>query len=147
MLKFTRLFLLVLFLTGSASTAYGFGEKAGACEDDCTNCHSLSIEEASDIVKQLNPDVEVVDIKLGPVGGLWEVTVSSRGKKNLAYVDFAKKHLIAGSIIRIKTQENITEQRRYELSKVDVTAIPLEEALVMGSKDARYRVIVFDDPE
>jgi thiol:disulfide interchange protein DsbC len=34
-----------------------------------------------------------------------------------------------------------------ELNKVDVSKIPLEDAIVVGKPDAKHKVIVFDDPE
>jgi hypothetical protein len=30
---------------------------------------------------------------------------------------------------------------------VDFSAIPLDEALVLGNPEARYKTIVFDDPD
>jgi thiol:disulfide interchange protein DsbC len=140
----SALFFIVTLLPVSA---FGFGENVGACEADCTKCHQITMEEATEIITEFNPEVKILDVRLGPVGGLWELVVTARGKKSLAYVDFSKKHLIVGSIINVDTKENITERKIYELSRIDVSAIPLEDALVMGDVAARYRVIVFDDPD
>ncbi len=137
--------MFVLF--APSGEAFGFGEIGGACERDCQKCHQMTLEEATAIVKQLNPEIDVLDVQLGPVGGLWEVIIKARGKRGIAYVDFSKQHIITGSIIKVKTKENLTGRKLYELSKVDISEIPLDEALVMGKPDAKYRVIVFDDPD
>ena len=108
---------------------------------------NLSIDEALILLKDLDPNVKVMAVKPGPVEGLWEVDIESAGKKLAVYVDNSKKYLISGSIIDIKEKKNLTQDRISEINKVDVSQIPLGDALVMGDKEAKYRVIVFDDPE
>lgn len=108
---------------------------------------NLSIDEALILLKDLDPNVKVMAVKAGPVEGLWEVDIESGGKKLVVYVDNSKKYLISGPIIDIKARRNLTQERLEEINKVDVSQIPLDDALVMGDKEAKYRVIVFDDPE
>lgn len=131
----------------SAGLALGFTGSGGGCESDCKKCHSISAAEATDLVRQINPEIEVVGISNGPVGGLWELTVLARGRKGLAYVDFAKQHIITGSIIEVHSKANVTESRLYDITKVDFAAIPLRDAIVLGNPEAKNRVIVFDDPD
>ncbi len=151
MKKMYKVLVLFAALSGAiavmSSSSFGFGEMQGACEPDCTRCHSLSMEEASAVVKEINPEIEVLNVSLSPVGGLWEVVVKAKGKRGLAYVDFSKQYLITGDIIKVSTKKNITDTRMYELSKVDVTAIPLEEAILVGSPDARFKSVIFSDPD
>jgi len=144
------LVLLAVFIVSAglfSSLSYGFGDIQGSCESDCQRCHSLSLDEATAVVKEINPEIEVVSVELSPVGGLWEVIVKARGKRSLAYVDFSKQYLITGDIIKVSTKKNITDARIYDLSRIDFTAIPVDEALLLGSPDARFKVIVFDDPD
>lgn len=131
----------------SAGRSMAFTGSGGGCESDCKKCHSISNAEATDLVRQINPEIEVVGISNGPVGGLWELTVLARGRKGLAYVDFAKQHIITGTIIEVHSKANVTESRLYDITKVDFAAIPLRDALVLGNPEAKNRVIVFDDPE
>jgi thiol:disulfide interchange protein DsbC len=136
--------LLVAFAPGDAS---GFGDLGGACESDCMKCHQITLEEASEIVREVNPEIEVLNVELGPVGGLWELTIRARGIKSLAYIDFAKKHIITGSVLEVQTRKNLTSERLYEINKADFSSIPLEEALVLGNAEAEYRAIIFTDPD
>jgi thiol:disulfide interchange protein DsbC len=147
MQRFVQVFSLVFFIGAFASGALGFGERAGACEAECIKCHRLSLDEASEVVRQLNPEIEVVEVGDSPVRGLWEVVIKARGRADVAYIDFSKKFLLHGKIIRVVTRENLTESKLYELNKVDVSAIPLGEALVMGNPEARFKSVVFDDPD
>ncbi len=126
--------------------AFGFAEKSGACSGDCRSCHTLKPSEAQNILSSFNPNLKVVSVEKAGVGGLWQVTFEFGGKKNIVYVDFEKKHLIQGTVIDIKTKENITETRVSDLNKVDVSKIPLKDALVLGNPKAPLKVIVFDDP-
>jgi len=126
--------------------AFGFGEIAGSCETDCQKCHKLEKEEAASILKGLNPNVEVLDVRLSLVRGLWEIAIVLQGKKGVLYLDFSKGNLIQGDILKIATKEDLTMQRLQELNKIDPARIPLDGALVMGKKDTKYQVIVFTDP-
>jgi len=151
---YSEMRLLTIFVSSAillaslmSGHALGFGSVAGSCEGDCTKCHQISLEEATDMVKEINPEIDVLDVRLGPVGGLWEVIIKARGKRGIAYIDFAKEHVVTGSVISVAKKENITNKRLYEISKIDISAIELDEALVMGDPLARYRVVVFDDPD
>ncbi len=117
------------------------------CDHTCSKCHEISKEDALNVLKESFPDVQVLDVRPAQVKGLTEVTVQSKNQKGILYLDASKKYLISGSILDLKTKTNFTQERYSEINKVDVSKIPLDDALVMGDKDAKYRVIVFDDPE
>jgi thiol:disulfide interchange protein DsbC len=125
----------------------GFAYSFEAQGQDCTKCHTLGNEEARDLLKGIFPDIKVVDIRISPVKAFWEVFSESGGRKGLIYVDFSKKYFILGSIISIKERKNLTQERLTELNKIDVSKIPLDDALVMGDPKARIRIIAFDDPD
>ncbi len=140
-----RLLFTGLVLSWLLPGAYSYGfEKMG---QDCSRCHTLSHQEARDLLKDIWPDVKMLDIRLSPSKGFWELSLESGGKKGLIYVDFSKKYLMMGSIISIKERKNLTQERLSELDKVDVSQIPLDDALVMGNPKAKSRVIVFHDPD
>jgi len=44
-------------------------------------------------------------------------------------------------------RQNLTGQRFSDLNRVDLSTIPLEDAIVLGNRDAKRKVIVFDDPD
>ncbi len=146
-LKFAAISLLFAAVLYSAD-ASAFPQIMVEGEDaDCSKCHVLDIEEATRIIRPLNPAIEVTAVGPGPVEGMWEVVIEARGKKGIAYIDFSKEHIFTGSILKASTRENLTSLKLYDLSKVAFSSIPLDEALVMGRPDAKYKVIVFDDPD
>jgi thiol:disulfide interchange protein DsbC len=111
-------------------------------------------EDVQTLLQHSFPDVKVLEVRSAQVKGLLEVAVETNGQKAIIYVDSSKGYLISGSVIDLKAKTNLTQERYTEIikkygefSKVDVSQIPLDDALVMGDKDAKYRVIVFDDPD
>lgn len=116
-------------------------------DHQCSKCHKLSNDEASNVLKEVVPDIKVLEVNHGPIKGIWEITAETKGKKNLYYVDYSRKLVIAGQIFNIKTKDNLTQERYIEINKIDVSLIPLEDTLILGKKDAKKRVIVFTDPD
>jgi thiol:disulfide interchange protein DsbC len=110
----------------------------------CTDCHSLTRDEAAGILGR-NVD-NVLSVGMSPVGGLWEVAVEKAGQRWPLYIDFSKKHVIAGQIIQLSTKKNLTEDRMMSMNRIDVSQVPLAGAIVVGKKDAKQRIVVFDDP-
>lgn len=144
--------LITLILLSSViyvSPVFAFG----GCEENCQKCHSLNNKEVQEIFTKLQaPDAKVIDIKMSPLKGLWEVTLNNKGQQGIVYVGFSKKYIISGPIFEVDTASNKSQEslqhanneiRRY----VDISTIPLDSALLMGEKDARYKVIVFTDPD
>ena len=137
-MKKILLVMLVIPLLLLLSSTYSYCEKESL---------SLSVDEALTLLKNLDPNIKVTAVKPSPIEGLWEVDIETGGKKIPVYIDLSKKYLISGSIIDIKGKKDLTQERLSEINKVDVSQIPLDDAVVIGDRQARYRVIVFDDPE
>jgi thiol:disulfide interchange protein DsbC len=144
-------FLLVMSLSVSwlKSNAYAFG----GCEADCQKCHALENGEVRQILTKLKAaDAKVLDIKMSPVKGLWEVSIEEKGKRGVMYVSFSKKYVIGGAIFEVDTSLNKTQETLGTLDRpadryVDSSKIPLEGAIFMGDKNARHKIVVFTDPD
>jgi hypothetical protein len=137
------LFLSLIVLICRAADAYAFAAKG----QNCFKCHTLKKEEAANLVRNLDPTIKILSVNISPVKYLWEISIDFKGRKELVYIDLPKKHLFSGSIIDLQSKKNITQSSLSELNRVDPSRISLKDALVLGSRDARHRVIVFDDPE
>jgi len=133
-----------------ATAAFGFGTGAEGCGGDCTGCHKVTKEEAAAIFSKLEPGMVVEDISLAPVGGLYQVTVKKNGQPGVAYLDFAKKHLVAGRIIDIASRADLTQStmRKIEESTViELSKLPTENTVVMGNRKGKKALWLFTDPE
>jgi len=133
----------ILFLIAS-SPSHAF-MKEGCGGGECTECHSLTREDAAILLSGTVDNV--LKVEPSTVGGLWVVDIVKEGQKWPVYIDFSKKYLISGQIIRIATKENVTEDRFQRLNIVDVSSIPLADAIVIGDPKAKRRIIEFSDPD
>lgn len=139
-------FLPAVFLAFliSQGNAHAFAKGA---EQECIKCHTLNSEQAKEILKGLAPDVKILDIKTAPINGLWEIAIETGGKKNIVYIEFSKKKVIAGNIIDAQTKASYTKTSYDKINKIDVSQVPLENSILIGAKDAKYKIVVFDDPD
>jgi thiol:disulfide interchange protein DsbC len=119
--------------------------KEGCGGGECTECHSLTREEAADLLAGAVDNV--LSVEPSAVGGLWAVDVVKGDRKVPVYIDFSKNYLISGQVIRMSSKENVTESRSMRLNAVDVSSIPIDDAIVIGNPEAKRRIIEFSDPD
>lgn len=135
--------LSILVLINSSAMAFNSaGEGCGA--GTCADCHSLSVPEAKEIFKNMNG--EVVSTEFAEVPGLWKLGIQVQDKVLPAYVDFSKSYLISGNVIRLNDGKNLTEETYRKSNPVDVSSIPVDDALLLGNPDAENKIVVFTDP-
>jgi thiol:disulfide interchange protein DsbC len=137
--------IAIAFLLLLASSPSDAMMKEGCASGECTDCHSLSREEAADLLTGAADNV--LSVEPSPVGGLFVVDIVKDGQKWPVYIDFGKQFLITGQIIRLSSKENLTENRYQRLNPVDISSIPLEGAVVIGDRNAKRRIIEFSDPD
>jgi len=128
---------LVLLLMPLAS--FAFPIKKGS--KDCIDCHKLNKKDAEEIIKKAVPNGKVMDVKASPIKGMWQIDVQRDGQRGAVFLDFSKKYLI-GQVIPVEALGKQPPAR-----KVDVSKIPLTDAVILGSPAAKKKVIVFDDPD
>ena len=137
------LLAVVCLLFLPMSYVYGFSDKT----ENCFKCHVLKSDEAFNLLKDIIPNLKILEIRTGPIKGLWEVDVEGGGKRGVAYVDYSKKYVISGGIIDIKGRRNLTQERLTEINRINVAQIPLSDAFILGDRNAKHKIIVFDDPD
>ena len=139
------IFLLVFFMINGG---YALDEY---CGENFQNYLNLSTIEIQDIlIKIKRPDAKILSIRMSPVYGLYETVIDNKGQYELFYLDLSKAYLIPGPIIELNTGINKSVEKLTELEKkrrIDLSRIPLEDALVLGDKGAPVKVIVFTDPD
>ncbi len=141
----TLLFAIPLMFFSSAA-AFAMKE-CGDVGIDCAKCHTLTVAEANDLLKEIGGGVQ--SVKISPVKGLWELAVEKDGRKGVAYMNFGKKFIVAGPVFSIEALNKAAKapapQKKVE--KVDVTTIPLTNSIVMGNPKGKKRLFVFTDPD
>ena len=107
---------------------------------------ALAQDPASDrikaeIKKQI-PDITVDAVRKVPYGGLYEVIVGSE----IFYTDEKATFLLMGSLVDMKTRENVTELRMRQVNKVDFASLPLDNAIKIVRGDGSRKIAMFADP-
>ena len=137
------LFILIIlaFLAHSSFAMSSDGCGAGTCAD----CHTLTKAESEQLLGGIVDKVNHVDF--AEVPGMWQVDIEKDGKKIPIFIDFSKQYLLSGNVIRLDQVANSKPPKSPEMAKVDVSKIPLADALLLGNPSAKTKVIVFTDPE
>jgi thiol:disulfide interchange protein DsbC len=135
--------LPLFFLLLSVSSVHAFA-KDGCGGGSCIDCHTLTVQEAGVLLKGVD---KVHKVELSEVPGLWLVDAEKNKQRFPVYVDFSKSYLIAGNVIRLRDNQNITAEQQARSNPVDLSRIPLGDALLLGSAKAKKKAIVFTDPE
>jgi thiol:disulfide interchange protein DsbC len=137
--------LALAFLFALPAPAGAFGAEGGCGAGKCIECHSLDEKEAAGLLKGLVEKIHKVEFSQVP--GLWKVNVEGKGQRGVIYIDFSKNYTISGRIIRLADWTEVVEGVAAEVRRVDPAAVPLADALLLGSAEAATKVIVFTDPQ
>jgi thiol:disulfide interchange protein DsbC len=90
------------------------------------------------------PQVKVDSITKTPFAGMYEVFAGGQ----ILYADDKLTYLITdGQLIDPKTKRNITSSRLEELTKVDVSTLPLDQAIKVVKGNGSRKLFVFSDPD
>jgi thiol:disulfide interchange protein DsbC len=106
---------------------------------------TLSRQEAQHLLGERAD--RVLRIEASEIPSFWAVEIEKNRRRQLVYIDFRKTLLLQGDVIRLPDGENLTRVRHEAMNRVDVSRIPLQEALLVGTGRAPNRVIVFTDPK
>lgn len=108
---------------------------SGAYADDAT------LKKA---IESTYPDVQVESIKKTQFGGLYEVFMGGQ----IIYTDEKFTFLIAeGRLIDPKNKRNVTAERMEELTRVDFSKLPLDQAVKVVRGNGSRKLVVFSDPD
>lgn len=139
-----RLFIGAVVL-GLAAPQISAAAMQQGCGHDCGQCHTLSEKEAKQLLASQGK-LAVLDIKIAPAKGLWQVLTEREQGKQIFYIDFGKQHLLLGDIVRVKGQENLTKEAVERTIKVNVAEFAYSEAFLIGNPKAGRRITVLTDP-
>lgn len=89
------------------------------------------------------PDFPKIDeVTRTNVPGLWELRIGT----DLVYTDAEGQYLIQGSIFETRTRTNLTEQRLDKLTAIDISTLPLKDAITWKQGTGARKLVVFEDP-
>lgn len=117
------------------------GLLAGTLLLSCAYADDTALKQS---IEAAYPNIQVESIKKTPYAGLYEVFLGGQ----IIYTDENFTFLIAeGRLIDPKTKRNVTDERMEELTRVDFSKLPLEQAIKVVKGDGSRKLVVFSDPD
>jgi thiol:disulfide interchange protein DsbC len=86
---------------------------------------------------------KIEEVRATPMPGLYEVRVSDN---ELFYTDAKGEFLIQGTLIDVKSQTNLTEERTEKLLALPFDKLPIKDAFTIVRGKGERKIAVFEDP-
>lgn len=142
--------MLICLFVSLIVTSPSFAMAKEGCGGVCATCHTLTEKDATELLKKTGSTV--TSVKQSPANGLFELLVEREGQKGILLMDYGKKHLIQGMVVDIETlqpvsahQLNVPQPKQQ--TSIDVTTIPVNNAVIMGNPKGTKKLYVFTDPD
>lgn len=89
------------------------------------------------------PSTTFTDVKPSPINGLYEVIMG----RNIAYTDSTGKYMLFGHVFDMSAQKDLTADELTEISKIDVSKLPIKNAIKTVHGNGKRVMYLFSDPE
>jgi thiol:disulfide interchange protein DsbC len=142
--------LLTTLAVSAIIASPSFAMAKEGCGGECTSCHTLTEKDANELLKKTG--INVKSVKQAPSKGLFEVLVEKDNKQGVIFIDYGKKHLIQGLIVDLDTLQTVSAHAQdlpqpKQVTSVDVSKIPVNNAVIMGNPKGSKKLYVFTDPD
>lgn len=94
-------------------------------------------------LKALYPATRIGSVHETPWPGVFEVALGNQ----LAYVDDTGQYFLFGHLYDMKTQRDLTAERKEAMSRIDFAALPLADALKEVRGSGKRTLAIFSDPD
>jgi len=107
---------------------------------------ALINEEAFPLLKEfIKTEFRILEIREAPLEGFWEVAYEIGQERMMIYIHKNLRFIIHGQILDRQTKRNVTLDRLKDFRRVDMSALPLGNAIPMGQ--GKRKLYVFTDPQ
>lgn len=89
------------------------------------------------------PGTPIKAIETTPIPGLYQMVMG----KNLVYVAEGGRYFLFGSLYDMQTQTDLSANKREQANRIDISTIPLKNAIVTVKGSGERKLIVFTDPD
>jgi len=94
-------------------------------------------------LQALYPSTRFGDLRPTPWPGVFEVAMGA----NLAYVDATGQYFLFGHLYDMKTQRDLSAERKDTLARIDFNALPLADAIKEVRGRGSRALAIFSDPD
>ena len=107
---------------------------------------ALTNEEASPLLKEfIKTEFRILEIREAPLEGFWEIACEIGQERMIVYIHKNLRFIIHGQILDRQMKRNITLDRLRDFRRVNISTLPLENAIPMGQ--GKRKLYVFTDPQ
>lgn len=88
------------------------------------------------------PDVKIENLKPTEMKGIYSGTLNGQ----VVYVNEDAQHILAGSMLRLKDQKNLTKDLVIQQNTIDWKQLPLKDAIKIVKGNGQRQLAIFTDP-
>lgn len=89
------------------------------------------------------PETDFKSVRQAPIKGLYEVVMGNR----IVYTDDDGKLMVFGRIVDLANKKDLTADRLAEVNAIDISKLPLKQAIKTVRGDGSRTLYVFSDPD
>ncbi|WP_373685345.1 MULTISPECIES: DsbC family protein [Acinetobacter] len=93
-------------------------------------------------VKQQHPQLKLDNIQATEMKGVYSASMDGQ----VVYLNEDAQHILAGSMIRLKDQHNLTKDLLIQQNSVDWKKLPLQDAIKSVRGTGKRQIAIFSDP-
>ncbi len=93
-------------------------------------------------LKQQHPNLDIQNIQATEMRGIYSGSMQGQ----VVYLNEDAKHILAGSMIRLSDQQNLTKALLVQQNSIDWKKLPLQDALKTVRGTGKRQLVIFSDP-
>ena len=90
--------------------------------------------------------VKVEGVQATPMPGLYEVRFRTSEGIQIVYTNADATHILIGTLIDVKSERNLTEERMRRFSAINMESLPYDLAVKVQRGSGKRTLVVFSDP-
>lgn len=108
-------------------------------------CSAMSMADVATVsknIKQQHPQLKLDNIQATEMKGIYSASMDGQ----VVYLNDDAQHILAGSMIRLKDQHNLTKDLLIQQNSVDWKKLPLQDAIKSVRGTGKRQIAIFSDP-
>lgn len=108
-------------------------------------CSAVSMADVATVsknIKQQHPQLKLDNIQATEMKGIYSASMDGQ----VVYLNDDAQHILAGSMIRLKDQHNLTKDLLIQQNSVDWKKLPLQDAIKSVRGTGKRQIAIFSDP-
>lgn len=103
---------------------------------------SANVETVRKNLAQNNPELKIENIQSTEMQGIYSGAMEGQ----VVYLNEDAQHVLVGSMIRLKDQQNLTKNLMIQQNTVDWKKLPLKDAVKSVRGNGKRELVIFSDP-